>query len=316
MQFSLVALAVLATGGSAAPFKPLSNRAGICNMNTCVAALAPSFPTACNPAVAQAGANTPFNAACFAAAARSTAAFPPACTQCAAQFGAIDPANNAQGNANLPNANGAPAGGANPVAINNQAPGPGSPDAIGPRAHFGVPDPANNAQGNRNLPNANGAPPNGVNPVTTNNQFPGPGSPAAVGPRPQFGVPDPANNAQGNGNRPNANGAPARGANPVATNNQAPGAGSLAAVGPRASACDINACIVALEPSFPLCAPAVAQLGANTPFNAACLAAAAKGAAAFDAVQPSPCGGCASQFGVTDPGAKTQAPAPAGIVIN
>ncbi|KAJ7242475.1 hypothetical protein C8J57DRAFT_69130 [Mycena rebaudengoi] len=171
MQFSFVALAVLATGGSAAPLKPLSNRAGLCNMNTCVAALAPSFPTACNPAVAQAGANTPFNAACFASAARSTTAFPPACTQCAAQFGATDPANNAQG-------------------------------------------------GNANLPNANGA---------------DPGSPAA-----------------GNGNRPNANGAPARGANPVATNNQAPGAGSSAAVGPRASACDINACVVTLEPSFPL----------------------------------------------------------------
>ncbi|KAJ7277225.1 hypothetical protein C8J57DRAFT_1713671 [Mycena rebaudengoi] len=262
MQFSLVALAVLATGGSAAPLKPLSNRAGICNMNTCVAALAPSFPAACNPAVAQAGANTPFNAACFAAAARGTAAFPPACTQCAAQFGATDPANNAQGrNANLPNANGA-----NPVATNNQAPGPGSPAVVGPRAQFGVPDPANSAQGNRDRPNANGAPPNGANPVATNNQFPGPGSPAAVG--------------------------------------------------PRASACDINACVVALEPSFPLCTQAVAQLGADTPFNAACLATAAKGTAAFDAVQPSACGGCASQFGVTDPGAKTQAPAPAGIVIN
>ncbi|KAJ7289697.1 hypothetical protein C8J57DRAFT_433908 [Mycena rebaudengoi] len=285
MQFSLVVLAVLATGGSAAPLKPLSNRAGTCNMNTCVAALAPSFPTACNPAVAQAGANTPFNAACFAAAARSTAAFPPACTQCATQFGVTEPVNKAQeGNVNLPNSNGAPARGANPVATNNQAPGPGSP-----------------AAGNGNRPNANGAPPNGVNPAATNNQFPGPGSPAAVGPRPQFGVPDPANNAQGTGNRPNANGAPARGASPVATNNQAPGAGSLAAVGPRASACDIKACVVALEPSFPLCAPAVAQLGANTPFNAACLAAAAKGTAAF----PSPCDGCASQFGVTDPGAKT-----------
>ncbi|KAJ7289701.1 hypothetical protein C8J57DRAFT_433962 [Mycena rebaudengoi] len=172
MQFSLVALAVLATGGSAIPLKPLSNRAGMCNMNTCVTALAPSFPTACNPAVAQAGSNIPFNAACFAAAARSTAAFPPACTQCAAQFGATDPANNAQeGNANLPNANGIPARGTNPVATNNQAPGPGSPAAVGPRAQFGVPDPANNAQGNGNRPNANGAPPNGANPVATNNQF-------------------------------------------------------------------------------------------------------------------------------------------------
>ncbi|KAJ7253202.1 hypothetical protein C8J57DRAFT_1519497 [Mycena rebaudengoi] len=213
MHLSLIALAVLTTGGSAALLKPLSNRAGICNMNTCVAALAPSFPRRAIPQSRRpepVRADTPFNAACFAAAARSTAAFPPACTQCAAQFGATDPANNAQGgNADLPNA--------------------GSPAAVGPRAQFGVPDPTNNAQGNGNRPNANGAPPNGANPVATNNQFPGPGSPAAVVPRPQFGVPDPANNAQGNGNRPNANGAPARGANPVATNNQAPAAGSPAA---------------------------------------------------------------------------------------
>ncbi|KAJ7247994.1 hypothetical protein C8J57DRAFT_1522556 [Mycena rebaudengoi] len=298
MQFFLVALVVLATGGSAAPLKGLSKRAGICNMNTCVGALAPSFPMACNPAVAQTGANTPFNAVCFAAAAKGTAAFPTACTPCAAQFGITDPANNAQGNANnqapgagspgavgpraqfgipgpannaqgnpnRPNAYGALPRGPNPVATNNRAPGAGSPRAVGPRAQFCIPGPANNAQGNPNRPNANGVPPNGANPVTTNNQAPGPGSPAPAGPGAQFGVPGPANNAQGNPNRPNANGAPARGAN----------AGSPGAVGPRASACDINACVVALRPSFPLCAPAVAQLGADTPFNAACLAAAAK----------------------------------------
>ncbi|KAJ7920911.1 hypothetical protein B0H13DRAFT_2318963 [Mycena leptocephala] len=121
MRFSLVALAVLATGVSAAPLNPLSNRAGTCNINTCVAALAPSFPTACNPAVAQAGANTPFNTACLAAAAKGAAALPTACTPCAAQFGVTNPANNAQGNANSANAHGATAKGANPVTANNMA---------------------------------------------------------------------------------------------------------------------------------------------------------------------------------------------------
>ncbi|KAJ7142242.1 hypothetical protein C8R44DRAFT_865605 [Mycena epipterygia] len=58
MQFSLVALATLTTGISSAPVNPLFNRAGTSNINTCAAALAPSFPTACDPAVAQAGANT------------------------------------------------------------------------------------------------------------------------------------------------------------------------------------------------------------------------------------------------------------------
>ena len=100
------------------------------------------------------------------------------------------------------------------------------------------------------------------------------------------------------------------------------------------------ACVVALGPSFPSCAPAVAQLGAgehpaktvppnllltlssDTTFNAACLTAAAKGTAPFvsafmycmditipgtdDAFQPSPCAGCAAQFGVTDPGSSAK----------
>ncbi|KAJ7841687.1 hypothetical protein B0H14DRAFT_3457279 [Mycena olivaceomarginata] len=80
------------------------------------------------------------------------------------------------------------------------------------------------------------------------------------------------------------------------------------AVGPRAT-CDIKACVIALEPSFPLCVPAVMKLGADNSFNAACLAAAAKGTAAF----PSACAGCAAQFGVTDPGASATA---AGVAIN
>ncbi|KAJ6467806.1 hypothetical protein C8R45DRAFT_1171261 [Mycena sanguinolenta] len=194
MQFFLVAfLAVLSTSVRAAPTNLLLSRAGTCNVNTCVAALAPSFPTACNPAVAQQGANTPLNTACLAAAAKGTAPFPTACTPCASQFGVTDPANKAA------------------MANNNSN-----------------------------------------------------GTPAAATP------------------------ASAKGA----TN--APGA---APVGPRASTCDIQTCVVALGPTFPACAPAVAQLGADTTFNAACLAAAAKGTAPF----PSPCVECAAPFGVTDP---------------
>ncbi|KAJ7435255.1 hypothetical protein FB451DRAFT_1418283 [Mycena latifolia] len=62
-------------------------------------------------------------------------------------------------------------------------------------------------------------------------------------------------------------------------------------------------CTISLEPSFPVCAPAVGKLGADDTLNLACLAAAAKGAAAF----PSACDGCAAQFGVTDPSAATAA---------
>ncbi|KAJ6530284.1 hypothetical protein B0H19DRAFT_1273938 [Mycena capillaripes] len=194
MQFSLAVLALLASGACAAPLDALSNRA-----NSCVAALAPSFPTVCDPAAAQLGANTPFNTACLAAAAKGTAAFPNACTPCAAQFGVTDPGNKAQSTPNGATGNGA----------------------------------ANN-----------GAPTNGAN---------------------------------------------------------APGA--VTQPRPRAQAtCDIKACVVALQPSFPLCAPAVAQAGAQTSLNSACLVAAAKGTAPF----PNACDGCAAQFGVTDPGAKTQ----------
>ncbi|KAJ7893352.1 hypothetical protein B0H14DRAFT_3427431 [Mycena olivaceomarginata] len=73
--------------------------------------------------------------------------------------------------------------------------------------------------------------------------------------------------------------------------------------------CDINLCVIALVPSFPLCAPAVTKLGADNSFNAACLAAAAKGTAAF----PSTCAGCAAQIGVTDPSPSATA---AGVAIN
>ncbi|KAJ6467787.1 hypothetical protein C8R45DRAFT_1079163 [Mycena sanguinolenta] len=205
MQFFLVAfLAVLSNGVSAAPTHLLLSRAGTCNVNrftsstlACVAALAPSFPTACNPAVAQQGANTPLNTACLAAAAKGTAPFPTACTPCASQFGVTDPANKA---------------------------------------------------------------------ATTKNSK---GTPAAAIPASPKG----ATNAAG-----------------------------AAPVGPRASTCDIQSCVVALGPSFPACAPAIAQLGADTTFNAACLAAAAKGTAPF----PSPCAGCAAQFGVTDPGSSVK----------
>ncbi|KAF7368550.1 hypothetical protein MVEN_00178300 [Mycena venus] len=206
MQSAFVALlAIFAVGVSAAPLNTLFDRA-TCDIKTCVVALQPSFPTACDPAALQLGANTPLNTACLVAAAKGTAAFPTACAPCAAQFGVTDPGNKSQ-----PATNGA-AGNAAPT---------------------------NGGKGTVTTPAAN-------------------------------------NNGQ--------------------------------AVGPRAT-CDIKACVIALKPSFPQCQPAVAQLGADNSFNTACLAAAAKGTAAF----PSPCTGCAAQFGVTDPGASAKA---AGKAIN
>ncbi|KAJ7837651.1 hypothetical protein B0H14DRAFT_3141328 [Mycena olivaceomarginata] len=206
MQSTLVALlAVLAAGVSAAPLDSIFDRA-TCDVKTCVIALQPSFPTACNPAALQLGANTPLNTACLVAAAKGTAAFPTACAPCAAQFGVTDPGNKS--------------GTATNGAIGNAAPTTG-----------------------------------GQGTVTT-----------------------PATDKNGQ------------------------------AKGPRA-ACDIQACVIALEPSFPPCAPAVKQLGADTSFNSVCLVAAAKGTAPF----PSACDGCAAQFDVTDPGAGAQA---AGVAIN
>ncbi|KAJ7891712.1 hypothetical protein B0H14DRAFT_3855012 [Mycena olivaceomarginata] len=187
MQSTLVALlAVLAAGVSAAPLNSIFDRA-TCDVKTCVIALQPSFPTACNPAALQLGANTPLNTACLVAAAKGTRRLrstlslhlqPTACAPCAAQFGVTDPGNKS--------------GKATNGAIGNAAP-------------------------------------------TTGGQG--------------------------------------------------------------------TACVIALEPSFPPCAPAVKQLGADTSFNSVCLVAAAKGTAPF----PSACDGCAAQFGVTDPSAGTQA---------
>ncbi|KAJ7909294.1 hypothetical protein B0H13DRAFT_1877795 [Mycena leptocephala] len=206
MQSTFVALlAILAAGVCAAPLNTLFDRA-TCEIKTCVVALQPSFPTACDPAALQLGANTPLNTACLAAAAKGTAAFPTACAPCAAPFGVTDPGNKPQ--------------------------------------------------------------------TTTNGAA---------------------------GNAPAGSGRQGTAATPAGNNNGQ-------AVGPRAT-CDIKACVIALEPSFPLCAPTVTQAGADNSFNTACLAAAAKGTAAF----PSACDGCAAQFGVTDPGASAQA---AGVVIN
>ncbi|KAJ7825567.1 hypothetical protein B0H14DRAFT_3726289 [Mycena olivaceomarginata] len=169
-------LAAFLASVCAAPLTPLSTGPH--------ATLRPSFPTVCDPAALQLGANTPLNTACLVTAAKGTVAFPTACAPCAAH-------------------------------------------------------------------SSNG----------------GKGTVATLA-------------ADKNGQ----------------------------AVGPRAT-CDIKACVIALEPSFPLCAPAVTKLGADNSFNAACLAAAAKGTAAF----PSACAGCAAQFGVTDPGASATA---AGVAIN
>ncbi|KAJ7354023.1 hypothetical protein DFH08DRAFT_803933 [Mycena albidolilacea] len=111
MQSTLVALlAVLAAGGSAAPLNSIFDRA-TCDVKTCVIALQPSFPTACDPAALQLGANTPLNTACLVAAAKGTAAFPTACAPCAAQFGVTDPGNKSKTATNGATRNATPANG-------------------------------------------------------------------------------------------------------------------------------------------------------------------------------------------------------------
>ncbi|KAJ7908929.1 hypothetical protein B0H13DRAFT_1878213 [Mycena leptocephala] len=289
MQSSLVAvLAVLATGVCAGPLNPLFGRA-TCDVKNCVVALAPSFPTACDPAAAQLGANTPFNTACLAAAAKGTGAFPTSCAPCAAQFGVTDPGNKTPGTTN---------GGATANAPNTNGPNTNAPTAQG----------ANTNGASRNGTPANGAATNtGLLPVRTVKRLPslplhphalhrtctaGTGCAPPPAPARRQGLQLPPHRRSQERKAP----APAR---------------------PRASVCDIQACVIALEPSFPLCAPAVMQLGANTSFNGNCLVAAAKGTAPF----PTACGGCAAQFGVTEPGsntntnANTQSPAPVGGAV-
>ncbi|KAJ7686391.1 hypothetical protein B0H17DRAFT_1136942 [Mycena rosella] len=115
--------------------------------------------------------------------------------------------------------------------------------------------------------------------------FPSPCAPCAA----PFGVTDPANKSQGAAitNKPNAG-------SPASANNAAPA--NAAALRPRSReqtpATYKAPCIIAFGPSFPACAPAVSQLGANTAFNSACITAAAKGSSPF----PSACGGCATQL--------------------
>ncbi|KAJ7670916.1 hypothetical protein DFH06DRAFT_1370213 [Mycena polygramma] len=284
MQSSLVAvLAVLATGVCAGPLNPLFGRA-TCDVKNCVVALAPSFPTACDPAAAQLGANTQFNTACLTAAAKGTAAFPTSCAPCAAQFGVTDPGNKTPGTTN---------GGATANAPNTNGPNTNAPTA----------QPAPRANGKK----APLAPPAPAHPA------PAPAPPAPVPAAPKKGKPAARANKAAPAPHPAAPapgpGAPAPPAPKKAKNGKAP-----APAHPRASVCDIQACVIALEPSFPLCAPAVMQLGANTSFNSNCLVAAAKGTAPF----PTTCGGCAAQFGVTEPGSNTntntntQSPAPVG----
>ncbi|KAJ7668803.1 hypothetical protein DFH06DRAFT_207861 [Mycena polygramma] len=282
MQSSLVAvLAVLATGVCAGPLNPLFGRA-TCDVKNCVVALAPSFPTACDPASAQLGANTAFNTACLTAAAKGTAAFPTSCAPCAAQFGVTDPSNKTPGTTN---------GGATANAPNTNGPNTNAPTA----------QPAPRANGKK----APLAPPAPAPPA------PAPAPPAPVPAAPKKGKPAARANKAAPAPHPPAPGAPAP-APKKAKNGKAP-----APARPRASVCDIQACVIALEPSFPLCAPAVMQLGANTSFNSNCLVAAAKGTAPF----PTACGGCAAQFGVTEPGSNTntntntQSPAPVGGAV-
>ncbi|KAJ7861936.1 hypothetical protein B0H13DRAFT_1900332 [Mycena leptocephala] len=308
MQSSLVAvLAVLATGVCAGPLNPLFGRA-TCDVKNCVVALAPSFPTACDPAATQLGANTPFNTACLAAAAKGTAAFPTSCAPCAAQFGVTDPGKKTPGTTN---------GGATANAPNTNGPNTNTPTAQDANTNGASRNgtPANGAATNtRPAPRANGkkaplAPPAPARPA------PAPAPPAPVPAAPKKGKPAARANKAAPAPAPApaapapAPGAPAPPAPKKAKNGKAP-----APARPRASVCDIQACVIALEPSFPLCAPAVMQLGANTSFNGNCLVGAAKGTTPF----PTACGGCAAQFGVTEPGsntntnANTQSPAPVG----
>ncbi|KAJ7780381.1 hypothetical protein B0H14DRAFT_2961190 [Mycena olivaceomarginata] len=220
---------------------------------------------------------TPFNTACLAAAAKGTAAFPTSCAPCAAQFGVTDPGNKTPGTTN---------GGATANAPNTNGPNTNAPTAQGANT---------NATNTRPAPRANGkkaplAPPAPARPA------PAPAPPAPVPAAPKKGKP------AGRANKAAPAPAPAAPA-------PAPGAPAP----PRTE----EACVIALEPSFPLCAPAVMQLGANTSFNGNCLVAAAKDTAPF----PTACGGCAAQFGVTEPGsntntnANTQSPAPVGGAV-
>ncbi|KAJ7228079.1 hypothetical protein C8J57DRAFT_1387769 [Mycena rebaudengoi] len=118
MQSTLVAiLAVLTAGVCAAPLNAPFDRT-TCDIKSssyecallslpeyisaCVITLQPPFPTACDPAVQQLGANTPLNTACLVAAAKGTAAFPIACAPCVAQFGVTDPGNKSQTPTNGP----------------------------------------------------------------------------------------------------------------------------------------------------------------------------------------------------------------------
>ncbi|KAJ7625191.1 hypothetical protein B0H17DRAFT_1151225 [Mycena rosella] len=322
MHSSLVAALVIVTASvSAAPAHPISIRASSCNINSCVTALGPSFP-ACALAVTEEGANNPSNTACLAAAAKGTAAFPSACSPCAAPFGVTDPGNKAQ---EVPTVNG-PQGG--------QPPAPAAPPPKVPKAPAAGPPPAKNAK-----PADAATPPapqpradtcdiqacvialgpsfpacepavtaQGANtPSNTaclaaaaqgSAAFPSPCAPCAA----PFGVTDPANKSQGAAitNKPNAG-------SPASANNAAPAnAAAPASPVPRANTCDVQGTLHhCLGPSFPACAPAVSQLGANTAFNSACITAAAKGSSPF----PSACGGCATQFDVTDPGTAVKAPA-------
>ncbi|KAJ6556501.1 hypothetical protein DFH09DRAFT_1317822 [Mycena vulgaris] len=59
----------------------------------------------------------------------------------------------------------------------------------------------------------------------------------------------------------------------------------------------IASCVVALGPSLCAFAPAIGAQEPNTPFNTACLVAAAKGTAPF----PASCSPCAAPLGITDP---------------
>ncbi|KAJ7241778.1 hypothetical protein C8J57DRAFT_1558529 [Mycena rebaudengoi] len=139
MQSSIVKLlAILSTGVWAAPLNPISSRA-TCNINSCVVALAPSFPTACDPASAQLGANTPFNTACLAAAAKGTTAFASVFANCKVQPGTLGPLPVVHQHQAIPQA-GAPAPGSAPVP--GGAPVRGSAPPVAPKKAKGAKAPA------------------------------------------------------------------------------------------------------------------------------------------------------------------------------
>ncbi|KAJ7899296.1 hypothetical protein B0H14DRAFT_3852935 [Mycena olivaceomarginata] len=310
MQSSLVAvLAVLATGVCAGPLNPLFGRA-TCDVKNCVVALAPSFPTACDPAAAQLGANTPFNTACLAAAAKGTAAFPTSCAPCAAQFGVTDPGNKTPGTTKrwrdsecnripmalirMPRLHRARTLMVPPGMALLRTVQPRTPGLLRVRTVKRLPSlPLHPHALHLHLHRRHRFPPllRKESPLAVRTRLRPPLLPPRQ--RQRQGLQLPPHRRR------------SRTAKPLLRLVPVP---AFAISRPVLSPSSRRS-LYARRP--------VMQLGANTSFNGNCLVAAAKDTAPF----PTACGGCAAQFGVTEPGsntntnANTQSPAPVGGAV-